>query len=174
MHPLGRLLVGIVIAVAAAACSADTELEPPIPTTDVLPTAVPPDTQPGSWAIPFTYQFPEGTWGVGFHRYALRVDCPILAQESLAGEWRDFVVTNETSPLNTPVYLRLGGLSTATLGPPNVQTIHPNQLTIAVVTIIGVTEEQASVAGESEDCEVIIGWDGSRAEELSPAQPYRP
>ncbi|MFV2043362.1 MAG: hypothetical protein ACC700_09055 [Anaerolineales bacterium] len=111
---------------------------------------------------------------MGFHRYALRVDCPILAQEGLAGEWRGFVVSNDSSLLNTPVYLRLGGLSTGTLGLPNVQTIHPDQLTIAVVTILGVTEEQASVAAESDDCVVFVAWDGSRAEQLAPAEPYKP
>ncbi len=81
--------------------------------------------------------------------------------------------TNDVTPLNTPVYLRLGGLSTNTLGPPNVQTIHPDQLTIALVTIVGTTEEQAALAAESLDCEVIIVWDGG-AEELSPMEPYRP
>lgn len=129
--------------------------------------------QAGEWAIPFAYQMPDGTWGVGFHRYALHIDCPILAQDNLAGQWRDFVATKDVAPLNTPVYLRLGGLSTNTLGPPNVQTIHPDQLTIALVTIIGATEEQAALAAESLDCEVVIVWDGG-AEELSPMEPYRP
>lgn len=117
---------------------------------------------------------PADTWGVGFHRYALHVDCPILAQDSLAGQWQDFVVTDDVTLLNTPVYLRLGGLSISNLGPPNVLTIHPEQLTIALVTFIGVTEEQAAVAAESPDCEVIIGWDSVNVEELLPAEPYRP
>jgi hypothetical protein len=116
---------------------------------------------------------PDDAWRIGFHRYALHVDCPILAQDSLAGEWRDFVVTNDVTPLNVPVYMRLGGLSTGALGPPNVQTIHPDQVTIALVTIVGVTEEQAAIAAESPDCEVVVVWDGG-AEELSTAEPYRP
>jgi hypothetical protein len=116
---------------------------------------------------------PEGTFGIGFHRYALHVDCPILAQDSLAGQWRDFVVTNDVTLFNAPIYLRLGGLSTGTLGPTNVQTIHPDQLTIALVTIIGVTEEQAVIAAESSDCEVVVVWGGG-AEELSAMEPYRP
>lgn len=180
MHGLGKLLVGVLIGLAAAGCSPNLDLEPtvaPLPTAKPasgLPTAVPPETQPGAWAVPFSYQFPEGTWGVGFHRYALRVNCPTLAQVGLAGEWRDFVVTNEATPLKTPVYLRLGGLSTATLGPPNLQTIHPDQLTIARVTILGATEEQAAAAAKAEDCEVIVGWDGIRAEQLLPGEPFRP
>ncbi len=64
--------------------------------------------------------------------------------------------------------------STAARGVPNVRTLHPDQLTIVVVTRFGVTEEQATVAAESEDCEVLIGWDGPRAEQLLPAEPYRP
>ena len=172
--------VGMLFCFAAAACSAEAGPEQevaPLPTVSTLPTAVLPEGGPGQtgeWAIPFTYQMPEGTWGVGFHRYGLRVECPILAGASLAGEWQDFVVTNDVTPLNVPVYLRLGGLSISTLGPPNVLTIHPDQVTIALVTIVGVTEEQAAVAAESEDCEVIIGWDGANAEELLPGEPYRP
>ncbi len=179
MNGLGKLLVGVLF-VGVAGCSANVELEPavaPLPAAELasgLPTAVPPETQPGSWAIPFSYQFPEGTWEVGFHRYGLRVDCPTLGQASLAGEWREFLVRNEANVLDAPVYLRLGGLSTATLGPPNLQTIHPDQLTIALVTVIGVTEEQAAAAANSEDCEVVVGWDGTRVQELLPAQPFRP
>lgn len=180
MHPIPKLLVGILIAFAAAACGADQEAVESLPTAgsvSTLPTAVPPDAnqqQGGTWAIPFVYQFPEGTWGVGFHRYAVRVDCPVLSPDGLAGEWRDFVASNDIQPLNTPVYLRLGGLSTSTLGPPNVQNIHPDQFTIAIVTIIGVTEEQAAVAAESEDCEVLVAWDGANAELMSAADPFKP
>jgi hypothetical protein len=168
---------------AAAACSTDAGSEQevePLPTAEIvstLPTAVPPEGEPGQigeWALPFVYQMPEGTWEIGFHRYALHVNCPILEQDSLAGVWQDFVVTDDVTPLSTPVYLRLGGLSMSTLGPENVLTISPDQLTIALVTIIGVTEEQAAVAAESKDCEVVIGWDGANAEELLPAEPYRP
>jgi len=178
-----RLLLKLMLfCFAAAACSADGGSEQevgPLPTAETvstLPTAVPPEGGPGQigeWAIPFQYQMPEGTWGVGFHRYALHVDCPVLAQDSLAGEWRDFVVTNDATLLNVPVYLRLGGLSTGTLALPNVRTIHPDQVTIALVTIIGVTEEQTAIAAESSDCEVIVVWEGG-AEELSPTEPYRP
>jgi hypothetical protein len=183
MRLLLKLPIGILFCFAAAACSADAGSEQevePLPTAETassLPTAVPPEGGPGQtgeWAIPFTYQMPEDTWGIGFHRYALHVDCPVLAQDSLAGEWQDFVVTNDVTLLNVPVYLRLGGLSISTLGAPNVLTIHPDQVTIALVTIVGVTKEQAAVAAESEDCEVIIGWDGSNVEELLPADPYRP
>jgi hypothetical protein len=182
MRLLLRLSIGMVFCFAAAACSADAGSEQevePLPTAEIastLPTAVPPEGGPGQigeWAIPFMYQMPEDAWGIGFHRYALHVDCPILAQDSLAGEWRDFVVTNDVTLLDVPVYLRLGGLSTGALGPPNVQNIHPDQLTIALVTIIGVTEEQAGIAAESPDCEVVLVWDGG-AEELSAAEPYRP
>ena len=107
-------------------------------------------------ASPSCIKCQRNTWKVGFHGYALHVDCPILAQDSLAGEWRDFVVTNDVKLLNVPVYLRLGGLSTDTLGPPNAQTIHPDQHTIALETIIGTTEEQADIAAEAPDCEVAI------------------
>lgn len=182
MRAHSKLPIGILFLFAASACSADAGSEQelaPLPTAEILstlPTAVPPEGEPGQigeWAIPFSYQMPEGTFGIGFHRYALHVDCPILAQDSLAGQWRDFVVTNDVTLFNAPIYLRLGGLSAGTLGPTNVQTIHPDQLTIALVTIIGVTEEQAVIAAESSDCEVVVVWGGG-AEELSAMEPYRP
>ena len=106
MRARSGLLTGILFLIAASACSADADSEQevaPLPTAEILstlPTAVPPEGEPGQigeWAIPFSYQMPDGTFGIGFHRYALHVDCPILAQDSLAGQWRDFVVTNDVT-----------------------------------------------------------------------------
>ena len=179
MNWIRKVLVGALVVVLAAACSPDVEIEdPPLPTAppDVgLPTAVPPDSiQQGTWAIPFVYEFPEGTWGRGFHRYALRVDCPILAQASVAGEWHDFVVADDVTRISIPIYFRLGGLSTSTLGPPDVANINPEQRTIAIVTIIGITEEQAALAANSDECVVLVAWDGIGTEQLLPAEPFQP
>ncbi len=178
MHEIRTILIGGLILPLAAACSSESQMERPAPSPEVietLPTAVPPEViQQGSWAIPFVYEFPEGTWGVGFHRYALRVDCPILGEYSIAGEWRDFVTDSTHATLNTPVFLRLGGLSTSTLGPPNIRAIHPDQFTVAIVTLIGVTEEQAQIAAESDNCIAMVSWDGINLAELEASAPYQP
>jgi hypothetical protein len=167
----GFILGGLLM----AACRAEPTEVPatPIPPTS-LPTAVGPEVQPGTWAISFSYAFPAGFWPEGTHRYGFFMDCPILQQFNVPSEYRDFTVTQETLAFDTPVYLRLGGLSTGALAPINLDAIHPNQSTVAVITVIGVTEEQARQAGQPGECDVVVGWDGVQAQTLDPAEPFRP
>jgi len=171
-------LAGIILgSLALAACSAQATLPPPTPTQIVptsLPTAVGPETQPGSWAVSFSYEFPAGFWLEGDHRYGFYMNCPVLQQFNVPSEYRDFTVTQDTIAFESPVYLRLGGLSTGALAPINLEAIHPEQPTVAVVTVIGVTEDQARQAGQPGECEMVIGWDAVNAQTLVAAGPFRP
>lgn len=165
---------------ALAACSAEADQPPTaaaIPTAIPpagLPTAIAPEQATGSWAVSFEYDFPENFWPIGQHEYGFFIDCPALGQIENAGDYRLFQVTNAASLFQNPIYFRLAGLSTGVLAPINVDVIHPEQATIAVVTIIGVTEEQASAAAEVESCQVVFGWDGQAAETLIAGEPFQP
>jgi hypothetical protein len=174
-----RVLISLV-ALGLAACSAAIE-EPPTPAaipTAVpqvsLPTAIAPAEITGVWAISFQHTFPDNFWPIGQHEYGFFIDCPVLGQIDSAGEYRVFQVTNAATRFDGPVYFRLAGLSTGILAPINVDGIHPEQSTIAVVTIIGVSEEQAQDAVGAEDCEVVFGWDGLAAENLVAGEPFQP
>jgi hypothetical protein len=167
-------------AVGLAACSAEID-EPPTPAaipTAVppvsLPTAVAPDEITGLWAVSFQYAFPDNFWPIGQHQYGFFLDCPVLGQVDGSTEYRVFQVTNSVASFDGPIYLRLGGLSTGVLAPINVDSINPEQATAAVVTILGVSEEQARGASEANDCEVVVGWDGVGAENLMAGEPFQP
>lgn len=171
---LARIILG---GLALAACSAQATLPPPTPTQiepTSLPTAVGPEAQPGTWAVSFSYEFPAGFWLEGDHRYGFYMDCPVLQQFNVPSEYRDFTVTQGTIAFESPVYFRLGGLSTGALAPINLEAIHPDQATVAVVTVIGVTEDQARQAGKLSECEMVIGWDAINAQTLVAAEPFRP
>ena len=128
----------------------------------------------GSWAISFLYEFPADTWqNLGLHNYGFRVECPEL-QAMMAGEWINFMVSNQARLLDSPVYLRLNGLSLGLLAPAGDLTIHPDQATIAVVTIVGITQELALAAANSPDCELIVGWDDLKFAELVAGEPFQP
>ena len=158
-------------------CAARATPAPPTPTPIVptsLPTAVGPEAQPGTWALSFSYEFPAGFWAEGNHRYGFYMDCPVLQQFNVPSEYRDFTVTQDILPFDSPVYLRLGGLSSGALAPINLDAIHPDQATIAVVTVVGVTEEQAQQATRPGECDMVIGWDNINAQTLVAAEPFRP
>jgi hypothetical protein len=163
-----------VIGLALVACSptASTPIQTSLPT--MLPTAIQPEVIPGVWAISFEYHFPENFWNVGIHRYRFSIDCPLLNQDSYNGEMQRFIVSEEMPIHESPVYLRLSGLSFGPLAPLSTITISPLQSTIAVVTFSGITEEDAKLAMTSSDCEVLIHWDGVSTEVLTPGEPFQP
>jgi hypothetical protein len=171
------LIIGLVLVACSPTASAPTQTPPPpaAPAT-MLPTAIPPETFIGSWAISFEYAFPENFWSVGDHRYGFYIDCPLLMPESYGSEWVWFQATDEEiMPVyELPIYLRLGGLSLGPLAPISMNTIHHDQATIAVVTLLGITEEDAKLAQTSSDCEVLMNWDGISTQSLSPGEPFQP
>jgi hypothetical protein len=165
------------------ACASNTPvptptLEPtmPPPTPTSLPTAVPQDNLPGSWAVSFEYEFPPNFWSLGRHSYGYFVDCPLLMSESSGSEWYWFTVVDwEWMPeFKLPVYLRLGGLSMGLLEPITMDTIAPEWSTIAVVTVLNLSEEDAKLASTSSDCVILINWDEVFTKVLIPGEPFQP
>lgn len=178
MNILPVVLLGTVgwLATACAAQDEDTPLAA-VPTAlpaASLPTAVPPEGETSVWAVSFSFEFPSDFWAVGQHQYGFFMNCPELGQLDAAGEWRFFQVTNAAPSFQAPIYFRLAGLSTGPLDPINVDAINPGQATVAVVTILGISEEQALGAADSAACEIVFGWDGMQAENLVAGEPFQP
>jgi hypothetical protein len=70
------------------------------------------------------------------------------------------------------VFLRIAGLSIDRLGAPTVTTIHPEQPTVAVVTIAGIAEEDLEQVRN--ECGVLMSWDLHPVEVLQPQEPFQP
>ncbi len=138
-----------------------------------LPTAVPPESLPGSWAVSFQHAFPAGFWPLGIHRYGFLINCPELDQEDFSSELRDFEVTEEAILHPEPVYIRVGGLGIG-LFALSANAVHPDQETIAAITILGISREEAAIAAESPDCVALFGYDRFPPVELVPQEPFQP
>lgn len=151
---------------------ADPTLEPPAP--EALPTAVPPDSIGSNWAISYQHPLPADFWSEGVHTYGFLMSCPFLGQLEAGTEWLELRVSDSAPLLPDPVYLRLSGQSTGPTDDINVDTINPSQETIAVITIIGVSEDNANKAFNSPDCQVVMRWDSKGTEILKPLPPYQP
>lgn len=176
-HCLLLWFIGLALVACSPTAPAPTQTSPPkAPPATLLPTAIPPETFAGGWAISFEYPFPENFWSVGDHRYGFYIECPLLMQESYGGEWIWFRVTDEAivPVYKMPVYLRLAGLSFGPLAPISMDTIHHEQVTIAVVTLLGLTEEDAKLATTSPDCVILMNWDGVSTQILTPGEPFQP
>ena len=166
--PLVLCLVGLIL----AACGPTAEVPTP------LPTAVPPDVMPagdeGFWAISFKYEFPEETFGLGLHRYRLWIHCPVMSAEDTVTDWLMFEVSDEVLPRTEPVYLRLHGLSDAPFAVSynNSQVIDPDRPVVAVVHLVGLSNQAASLAASG--CEGIVLWDNGDRQPLSAGEPFQP
>ncbi len=92
----------LLLAVFLAACGSTPEAPTP------LPTAVPPapGRSPGIWTVSFRYEFPTGVFGLGEHRYAFLIHCPMIQSEDITTDWFHFVVSDEVLPQPEPIYLR--------------------------------------------------------------------
>lgn len=145
--------------------------------TFLLPTAVAPinsgeEAQSGDWAVSFSREFPPGFWEEGEHRYGFMYDCPILFGQQQGTDWIFFEVTEESSPLNQPVYLRPNWLSTDVIGGVGVGAIHPDQPTIAMISIVGLSEAAANASMSG--CDIIFGYDNGVPVQLTSGSPFRP
>ena len=168
-----RLMIVCILAVVMTACGQKdiaVDISP-------LPTAVGPETgvqgvDVGSWAITFEHVFPSGFWGVGVHRYSFYVHCPIMFQEDIKGEWVLFESSNDEVLQIQPMYLRLAGISSGILSSAFTDIIHPDQETIAVVTLLGMTENMLSMVGS--ECSAFIAWDDKGATSMVFGDPFQP
>lgn len=168
MTLIGILLVGCG-APAPAAVPAETP-PPPSPT----PSPVAPTPATDSWAVAFSHTFEPGFWEPGGHRYGFRASCPAIDYE-LASDWQLFTVSAEqASPQSFPIYLRLGGLSAERFAPSYAPdaAIHPEQETIAILWIVGLSEDEARQAASG--CEAVLGWDQGSIQPLTAEEPLQP
>jgi len=140
-----------------------------------LPTAVPPSEGAGggSLNLPFAAQIPVNHLVEGDHRYAIWVKCPLEGLENMSSGWIRLIVSESFTQLETNVFLRLGGISTDPLAPPNLPGFHPQQEGVqALVTLLGLTEETLDTA--INECDMVILFnDGIPATlQLHPLDPF--
>ena len=163
-----RLVALCLLGSILAACGPDA-----IEVLTSLPTAVPPDGEPGAWAIGFQYEFPPEFWGKGLHRYAFLVRCPVASAEDISTDWQIFEVSEDAPLQPFPIYLRVQGLSTGAFAPLYLShmAISPQQQTIAAIYLVGLSERAAVLARE---CEAMVFWDDVGRRVLVSQEPFQP
>lgn len=143
----------------------------PLQGIDLPPASMPDDIDSAQWAIAFAHDFGPGFWEQGPHAYQLFLDCPATDETSAESDVILFVAGSDVDTLDDPVHLRLAGLSTTALGPPNMKSVSTDQNTRALITAIGLSDEQVETA---ETCEGIVYWDDGKSAPLQPGEPFRP
>lgn len=170
----GVLLLFLAAGCGAAAPAAVSTETPAPPAPSPTPSPAAPNSAQGSWAVGFSHTFEPGFWEPGGHRYGFRAACPAIDYE-LSSDWQLFTVSAEqASPQPFPIFLRLGGLSLERFArsyAPDA-AIHPEQETVAVLWIVGLSEGEARQAAS--DCEVVLGWDQGRIQPLTAEEPFQP
>ena len=156
----------IVLLLGVAACSQ----APPLEGIDLPPASLPDTLEESIWAIAFSHEYEPGFWEEGAHSYSLHLECEPAMDQPLETEELPFVSDPGAPVFATPVYLRLAGLARSQFAPPSLTTIHPDQPTKAIVTVIGVAEEDIEAASE---CAGEIRYDTATAV-LSPEEPVKP
>jgi len=122
----------------------------------------------GTNAITFSKRYPPGTWTPGDHAYRLVLVCP---NQSIDAPVISFTV-DEDAPLVGPVYLRGDGPATALMSPSPIGAVNPEDVTIAAVTLAGMTAEQAD--GARSECDASVIRDGLDGEPLVPGPEFNP
>lgn len=122
----------------------------------------------GSLAVSFTRTFPAGTWTTGDHAYRLVIVCPT---QRVGPPVVRFQVSEE-APRADPVYLRFDGPGRSLLSPADLPAIHPDDVTVAVVTVAGLTPADAEEARS--ECDGSVVYDGGDPEQLEPGAPFSP
>jgi hypothetical protein len=126
-------------------------------------------TEPGGGlAVAFTRTFPAGFWHPGDHAYRLVLVCP---NRNVGPPAIRFEVS-EDAPRFGSVYLRLDGPGRNLLAPADLASVHPDDVTVAVITLAGMTEPDAQEVGTR--CQGTVVYDGLDPEELEPGPPFSP
>lgn len=143
----------------------------PLRGIDLPPASMPEDIDSAQWAIAFAHDFGPGFWEQGPHAYQLFLDCPATEETTAESEVILFAAGSDYPTLDDPVHLRLAGLSTTELGPPDMKFVSTEQDTRALITAIGLSDGEVETA---ETCEGIVYWDRGESAPLEPGEPFRP
>lgn len=164
--PRMRILLTLAM-LALPACAAAQ----PLQGVDLPPASLPDQIDRAEWAVAFSHEFGPGFWSEGPHVYQLAFECPAIGEEEVRGELIAFAAGTDFPTLDQRVHLRLQGLSTTILGPPNVQFVSTEQDTAALLTVVGLSDSEVAAAGE---CVGEVQWDDGRSAPLRPKEPFRP
>lgn len=156
------LAVGLLV---VAACAQ------PLEGVDLPPASLPDEIDSAQWAMPYSHEFGPGFWSQGPHVYQLLFDCPEVGEEEVKSELIFFAAGSEYPTLDQQVHLRLQGLATTTMGPPDLQFVSTDQETTALLTVVGLSDAQVEAAAE---CAGEIQWDDGQSAPLQPTEPFRP
>ncbi len=159
------MMAGVLLLVVA--CSQPEPLEG----IDLPPASIPDDIDSAQWALPFSHDFGPGFWEEGPHAYQLFLDCPALEEGQTESEVVFFAASEDLPTFDDPVRLRLAGLSSTTMGPPDLRLVSTDQDTMALITAVGLSEEQVDAARE---CEGEVFWDEGQSAPLLAQEPFRP
>lgn len=155
----GLLLVG--------ACTKTEPLEG----IDLPPASIPDNIDPANWAVAFSHDFGPGFWEEGPHAYQLFLDCDHVGEAQTESEVILFAAAPDVPSFDDPVRLRIGGLSTTAMGSADVRLVSTGQHTIALVTVVGLGEDEAEAASQ---CTGEVYWDAGESALLQPGDPFRP
>lgn len=122
----------------------------------------------GTQAVSFTRTFPPGFWEEGSHAYRMVIVCPA---QNVGPPVVRFEVTDDAPQVGT-VYLRFDGPGRRVLSPADLPAVHPDDTTVAVVTLAGMTEAGAEEART--ECDGSVVYDGLDPETLEPGAPFSP
>lgn len=162
-----RILAAAFVLILAA-CA---EPLPPLEGVNLPPASMPDEIGLSAWSIAFSHEFGELFWTEGEHAYQLSLDCPQIMDEPLNTPPILFNVVRLALP-SEHVYLRLGGLSESSIGPTNVGAFAPIQPTSAIVTIIGIPQDDLAAAIGL--CAGEVTWDLEGSAPLLPGEPFKP
>ena len=158
------LLAGVLLLVAC-------DQPPPLQGIDLPPASLPDDLNAEQWAIAFSHEFEPGFWTAGPHVYKLLLDCPDANDTLVDSELSFFAAGPDFPTVDSPIYLRLSGLSTTRLGQPDLSFMSTEQETTALLTVIGLSNDQVTAASE---CVGEVQFDDGQSARLRPSSPFRP
>lgn len=135
------------------------------------PASIPDEIDPEQWAVEFSHDFGPAFWGEGPHAYQLFLDCPGLEEAQVESEVNLFAASTDFPTFDDPVRLRIAGLSTTPLGPSDLSFVNPDQDTIALITVVGLSQAEVD---EASQCTGEVFWDEGQSAPLEPEEPFRP
>lgn len=143
----------------------------PLEGVDLPPASLPDDIGATQWAIAFAHDFGPGFWEEGPHAYQLTLDCPEAGEVEAESRVIPFAAGPDFPTFDDPVRLRIAGLSTTDMGGSDVTLVSTDQHTIALITAVGLSEDQVNAAAR---CTGQVFWDDGKSASMEPRTPFRP